>query len=67
MSDPHPLAAATGGGLDQYREIDLLGDLHSLLIGLDQSLREGRAVHRREGVLLALTVLVQSLRDELEG
>ena len=37
MRDPHPLAAAAGGGLDHHGIADLVGDLHRVLFVLDDA------------------------------
>ena len=46
MRDPHALAAAAGGGLDHHRIADLVGDLHRVLVVLDDAeiARHGRDV-----------------------
>ena len=37
MRDPHALAAAAGGGLDHHGIADLVGDLHRMLVVLDDA------------------------------
>src|SRR5258705_12362740 len=45
MRDPHPLAAAAGGGLDHDGIADLVGNLHRMLFVLDDA---EMARHRRD-------------------
>ena len=53
MRDPHALAAAAGGGLDHHGIADLVGDLHRVLVVLDDAemARHGRDLGLRSRLL----------------